>query len=340
MRKSESIKNINRTAKRSGCSYLLRSVLTVCSEKSSVGCWSGLGEAFLKYFYSAHFFASFQDDLEGPLTARAQNEMSLEVLSSCVLSSGLAENICTEPDEDSKYKDTDAVELLRGVIGATVAFGGFDDAIRVARFIGLAVDPSIITVKGFKIAYELNRPVDFTIPFFSQDCNELRVMPNDALNRFERVQAAFGYHFTDQRLMLEAITHGSINKSISYERLEFLGDAVLEFAIADLHHKGDPDMILVDFRNAKSSLLTNDSLGSLCVLLGLHETIFTRDPAIKRNLKQDALKVYGRQDSEENGWADLGLSKILGDVFEALVGAVFVDSGFELRPVQCPRKKN
>ena len=56
---------------------------------------------------------------------------------------------------------------------------------------------------------------------------------------FEELEALIGYHFKDPALILQALTHSSftneqkINKTGNYERLEFLGDAVLELTASD-----------------------------------------------------------------------------------------------------------
>ena len=112
----------------------------------------------------------------------------------------------------------------------------------------------------------------------------------------------------DAALWLEALTHGSTGEAANYERLEFLGDRVLGLAIAEwLHERGQlPEGALSQRLNA---LVSRDTCAAVAREIGL--------PAHIRLGKQ--ARDDGGHDSDN----------ILGDTIEALLGALFVERGWE-----------
>ncbi len=118
----------------------------------------------------------------------------------------------------------------------------------------------------------------------------------------------------DEELFRQAFSHSSyINerktKDLDYERIEFVGDGVLDLVVADLIYKMYPKMdqgIMTKFR---AKLVQGISLA---------------DHARKLNLGS-AIRLG--QGEAKNGGNDS--NKILEDVFEALMGAIYLDQGFE-----------
>ena len=111
-----------------------------------------------------------------------------------------------------------------------------------------------------------------------------------------------------------AVTHPSYNadantKHHDYERLEYMGDAVIDFVSADLIFRLHPDMNEGDMSKLRSYLVKSESLAKYAREINLHEDIRTGH-SIDKN------KIYSS-------------SKILEDVFEAIVGAVYLDQGIE-----------
>jgi ribonuclease III len=134
--------------------------------------------------------------------------------------------------------------------------------------------------------------------------------------KLERVQSIIGYHFEDPRLIREALVHRSYlndkdrNTEITShnERLEFLGDAVLELIVTDyLYEKMDvSEGVMTSLR---SSLVNYKLLGSVGNTLGLDELI-----------------LLSKGEREELGKARL---TIVADCMEAIIGAIYKDGGFE-----------
>ena len=116
------------------------------------------------------------------------------------------------------------------------------------------------------------------------------------------------YTFNDESLLIEALTHRSA-ASINNERLEFLGDGILNFVIASWLFQHYPDMQEGDLSRLRASLVNKDSLASIARTLGIGDYI---------ELGSGELKSGGRR-----------RESILADAVEAVFGAVYVDSGFD-----------
>lgn len=121
-----------------------------------------------------------------------------------------------------------------------------------------------------------------------------------------KLEANIGYHFTTPELLKVALTHRSYAK-VNNERLEFLGDSILNFTIAAELYKNFPDVPEGDLSRLRSSLVDKDTLVKVATDLGLGEYI---------QLGGGELKTGGwRRDS------------ILADATEAIFGAVYEDAG-------------
>ena len=117
-----------------------------------------------------------------------------------------------------------------------------------------------------------------------------------------------GFDPQDHDLWLAALTHGSHQAEIDYERLEFLGDRVLGLCMADwlYRHNNAPEGKLSQRLNA---LVSRETCARIARKIGLPEHI-----------------RMGKQARDDGG---LESTNILGDVIEALLGAGFFDCGFK-----------
>lgn len=116
------------------------------------------------------------------------------------------------------------------------------------------------------------------------------------------------YRFDDAGLLNQALTHRSASGR-NNERLEFLGDAVLDFVISDCVYRARPGASEGDLSKLRSSLVKDTTLAELASDLGVGEHLF---------LGSGEQKTGGHR-----------RESILADALEALFGAVFLDSGFE-----------
>ncbi len=121
------------------------------------------------------------------------------------------------------------------------------------------------------------------------------------------LQTRIGYSFTQPELLQQALTHRSFSAS-NNERLEFLGDSVLNFIIAHQLFNLFPDIPEGDLSRLRAKLVKEASLAEISISLNLG----------------DALKL-GEGELKSAGWRR---PSILADALEAIVGAVYLDGGF------------
>lgn len=122
-----------------------------------------------------------------------------------------------------------------------------------------------------------------------------------------------GYAFADTALLLEALTHSSFvaenDGAHSYERLEFLGDAVVELTTTDIIYARLPGAAEGEMTRIRASVVDERSLASISRTLGLAEAV---------RLGRGEEKSGGRQ-----------RESILSDVVESVLGAVHIDGGWQ-----------
>ena len=124
----------------------------------------------------------------------------------------------------------------------------------------------------------------------------------------------FNIYPHDSMIFEMALTHPSCNAEHNtlgdYERLEYIGDSVLGFVTADLIYKYYKDMAPGNMTKLRSNLVRTEALSNYALEIHLDEVIKT-GPSINRNQLKNA-------------------KKILEDVFEALIGAIYVDQGINI----------
>jgi len=125
--------------------------------------------------------------------------------------------------------------------------------------------------------------------------------------RLEALQRRLGYRFADERLLQRALTHRSFGADHN-ERLEFLGDAILNLSISALLYERFAGSDEGDLTRVRAHLVREDSLHRAALALGVPE----------------ALRL---SEGELRGGGSLRVS-ILADALEALIGAVFLDGGY------------
>jgi ribonuclease-3 len=140
-------------------------------------------------------------------------------------------------------------------------------------------------------------------------------MPRTKQNKKRDIEHTIGYEFRNKKLLLEALTHKSYyhenkTKTVSYnERLEFLGDSVISLIIVEY-------LFRHEHRYAESVLAKMKSyLVSESVLAGIARSIHLGD------------SVFFGKGEEATGGRDK--QSILADALEALVGAVYLDGGYD-----------
>lgn len=121
------------------------------------------------------------------------------------------------------------------------------------------------------------------------------------------LQDKIGYTFKDENLLRVALTHSSTGSAFNYERLEFLGDRVLGLIIANLLFEKFPDEKEGDLAKRLSALVQGRTLAKLALRISLGDFIF---------FSEAEAAAGGAQNDH-----------ILADVFEAVLGAMYLDGG-------------
>ena len=120
--------------------------------------------------------------------------------------------------------------------------------------------------------------------------------------------STLNYQFNDPQLFEHALTHRSA-PGASNERLEFLGDAVLDFVVSEIVYEAMPNADEGDLSRLRASLVKDTSLAGLAADLGIGEHL-----------------ILGSGEKKTGGNRR---KSILADAIEALFGAVYLDAGFD-----------
>ncbi|KAI0220906.1 Dicer-like protein 1 [Massospora cicadina] len=156
-----------------------------------------------------------------------------------------------------------------------------------------------------------------------------------------KIQSIIGYTFNNANLLVEAFTHASYlhAETPSYQRLEFLGDAVLDyFVVSYLFHKY-PDVSPGCITEMKDACVSNNTLAAIMETLDLHRHILHFSTKLMRAMEEFMLimsELRTQWEAAKEGtpkgeyWFDINAPKVISDVLEAIIGAVFVDSGFDV----------
>jgi ribonuclease-3 len=120
--------------------------------------------------------------------------------------------------------------------------------------------------------------------------------------------AGIDYRFADPLLLEQALTHRSLGAQ-NNERLEFLGDSVISLVVSERLFELRPESREGDLTRMRARLVRGVSLADIASGIGLGKRLNLGDEAVKSG-------VHRR-------------SSILADAFEALLGAIFVDGGYQ-----------
>jgi ribonuclease-3 len=127
--------------------------------------------------------------------------------------------------------------------------------------------------------------------------------------RINELEKSLGYQFKNEKLITEALTHRSYKKDVNNERLEFLGDAVMDLIVGEYLFHLFPKAEEGTLSKLRAALVNEDSFTRLAKRLDLGKFLYL-SPAEENN--------NGREKSS-----------ILSSAFEAVMGAVYLESGFK-----------
>lgn len=135
------------------------------------------------------------------------------------------------------------------------------------------------------------------------------------MNDLNRFQEGINYRFKNINYLRLALTHSSyaneneLKKGFYNERIEFLGDAILEFVSSDFLYRNYPDMKEGEMTKLRANLVCEEALSLAAMEIELGKYLF-----------------LGKGEENTNG---RNRKSLLCDAFEAVIGAIYLDSGID-----------
>ncbi|KAL0358761.1 UNVERIFIED_CONTAM: Endoribonuclease Dicer2 [Sesamum angustifolium] len=319
-----------------------------CQEKIHLESLETLGDSFLKYSISQQLFKTYQNRHEGLLSLKREKIISNAALCKLGCARKIMGFIRNEPFDPKtwiipgsnsanhilkeellsskkiyaggrmKIKSKTVADVIEALIGAFLSAGGEVAALSFMAWLGINVD--FVNVPYMRNA-AVNPELHVNVPY---------------------LQSLLNYSFRDVSLLVEALTHGSYMLPEipgCYQRLEFLGDALLDYLITVyLYHKypGLSPGLLTDLRSAS---VNNDCYAQAAVKAELYKHVLHASPELHRQIVHTVCNHVVLPSASTFGWeSETNYPKVLGDIIESLAGAIFVDSGYNMEVVfQCMR---
>ncbi|XP_068738102.1 endoribonuclease Dicer-like [Montipora capricornis] len=254
--------------------------------------------------------------------------------------------------------DKSVADSMEALIGAYLISCGYLGALRFMRFLGLKVLPEVDGNDDLNEFAEKSKAGCYT-RFWTRgstmtgasDSEDMVSRMVSGLKNFEK--NSIHYTFRSKLYLLEALTHASYHTNRvtpCYQRLEFLGDALLDFLVTQhlyfRHAKLSPGE-LTDIRQA---LVNNNIFAAIAVkhdynkylkqmslqwfktienfITRVEHKAEEREKNHQSKVTADAFIIVSEQDDE-----GIEAPKVLGDIFESVAGAVFLDSGMDLTKI-------
>ncbi|KAK7246158.1 hypothetical protein RIF29_41018 [Crotalaria pallida] len=309
-----------------------------CKEPFDYESLETLGDSFLKYAISKQLFRCYQNLHEGLLTVKRAKIISNAALCKFGCSFGLPGFIRNAPFDpqtwiipgdrsksfnltklDSKrtkmyiggkrkLKQKIIADVVEALIGAILTSGGEKAALLFMDWVGIKVNCDIMP-------YE----------------RQLSIHPEKLVN-VNFLENLLNYTFNDRSLLVEALTHGSymLPDILScYQRLEFLGDSVLDFLITMHFNEKYPGLSPGQLTDMRSACVNNDCYARSAIKAGLHKHVLHASQELQRHIL-NTVNTLELASSSSFGWeSETSFPKVLGDIIESLAGAILVDSGYD-----------
>ncbi|CAE6509271.1 unnamed protein product [Rhizoctonia solani] len=313
-----------------------------------------IGDSVLKVSMCTHLFIKYQGHHEGQLTAMKDSVVSNANLMRIGRQSPLSRFLITgsmpthrtwkppvssttkEQQDDSEERKDDSGEqkdeaetkdeiqkitfhtksladCTESTLGATYLSRGVEAALEVGQALGLPL--------GGTTMWHLRREV------------EVFARKSEITMLFAPVEEKLGYKFKNASLVAEAFTHTAydLSQGPSYNRLEFLGDSLFDLYVVKYMYLKFPKMTPGQMSWARSRLVNASTFGKLAVGLELHKHILTSSANLQKAVASFAQEIeeISLEEILQSCWK-IDAPKAISDVFEAIFGAIYVDSSFNL----------
>lgn len=348
---------------------IMQAVTTMrCLESFSLERMELLGDSVLKYAVSSHLFLKYDKKHEGQLTARRSWAICNASLHRVATQRNLPGYIRDEPFDPRRWvapgtlcpksvtcccdskRFEESVNSVSEMEDKVVKIGKTCD--KGHRWMcSKTIADSVEALIG---AYLVGKDLTAALEFMSWMNIEVACEPELVTSAFDRasvhpnvlrsinihgLESQLGYVFHNKALLVEAITHASqqdFEGGCCYQRLEFLGDSVLDLLITRHLFSEHPDLppgVLTDLRSAA---VNNKNFAHVSVKHHLHQYLRHGSGVLLGQITR-FVKAVQEHNEAKNLPSPPGpgvqAPKVLGDLVESIAGAILIDSKFDLERV-------
>ncbi|KAG2020892.1 type III restriction enzyme-like protein, variant 2 [Coprinopsis cinerea AmutBmut pab1-1] len=289
-----------------------------------------LGDAVLQLCTTVHLFNQYPNRHEGQLTTLRRATVSNKFLLQRALEMGLEEYITVEIASVARWRyilgeDADTApprsvrtlvprrslqDCMEALLGASFLQGGIPMALQAGPSLGVEFGGPL----PWEMRYERKGPAEVA-----------------TTHLFDTLQERLGYTFHSNSILVEAVTHPSFaTDGPSYQRLEFLGDAILDLVVVHYLYEKFPEANSHQLSLLRAKVICAPTLAYLAIKeLGVHKILLINNMGLYRAIEA-YVPVFEDITDEEiaRSYYKFDPPKAISDVFESLVGAVLVDSGY------------
>ncbi|KAK6151640.1 hypothetical protein DH2020_014275 [Rehmannia glutinosa] len=329
-----------------------------CCEHFSLERLEVLGDAFLKFAVGRHLFLKYDSLDEGQLTRKRSNIVNNSNLLKLATRNNLQVYIrdqsfeadqffafghrcplrCENENEESIHSrcygkkngakaevrcnkchhwlhNKTIADVVEALTGAFIVDSGFKAATAFLNWIGIKVDI---------IRSQIDNICSASKEF---------LLLSDQID-VDALENTLGYKFTNKGLLIQAFVHPSFNNHLGgcYQRLEFLGDAVLDYLITSYMYLVYPKLKPGQLTDLRSLSVNNTSFADVAGRCSFHKFIIC-DSSVLRETMNKYVNSNGRTETLKGHIEERICPKALGDLVESCMGAIFLDTGFDLKHV-------
>ncbi|KAI8901112.1 hypothetical protein BC833DRAFT_183137 [Globomyces pollinis-pini] len=311
-----------------------------------------LGDSFLKVYLTTHLFVSHPFRHEGYLSQcrielennnhlrKSANNLNLEAY---ILGDPFSRQHYIPPmignEKGQMLSDKTVADVVEASIGACILNAQENGGCEAVKFF-----------LGDQFQTDLN---DYSKLWKASETAGPNSVEPSLMKGCVSIQQQIGYSFKNINILVEALTHASaIMGGNSYERLEYLGDSVLGYVVTKFLYKLKPSLQPGPLSDLRSELVNNQFLGAITISLGFHNYLSHMNEELGMAISTWATDFQILFASTELAIGDVEKStvtetekllfwnymaacpKTIGDIYESILGAVYLDSDFKMEFVE------
>ncbi|KAF8520186.1 hypothetical protein BU17DRAFT_46941 [Hysterangium stoloniferum] len=293
-----------------------------------------LGDSVLKLCVVVHLFNKYPFRHEGQLDGMRRNSVSNRGLLARAKDIGLERFLTSEPSSTRAWRPTAAEgKFVDGVwfVQRKFARRSLQDCMEAllgVSFLTGRIEMALQTGTALKLCF--GGPEHWSTRYIPRD-------PSNVPSFFSPLENKLGYRFKTCTLLMEAFTHPSFTSdNACYQRLEFLGDALIDLVVLEYLYKKFPHATSGQLTWAKSRAVWAPALTIIAIKqLELHKYLLSSNVELEMAIKKTALQHigFGYEHIVLEGWR-YELPKAISDIMESLCGAMLIDSGYDYEGVR------